>query len=321
LGYRDFLFDNCALSADLFRRTGGFDPSFHRLEGCEYGLRLLEAGARLVYVPDALAVHHDTSDLPQSVERIREEGAARVQLACRHPILRRVLFSAPGGLSALNENQSEERGARMERRDDREYRECLREERRSQAGCPVREVELDQRGQATRPRGMPRVIQLLAFGVSGGGDGVTKLALQIIAGCEKLKLRRHRNALVNAVTMFNYWRGVAAATGSRAAFWAWAAEGPDAAFVAADAPVFEWTARPAGPRLQELMVRGSRQGIRVLVDGIELDIPPEPWAEPLRIEHIELAVSRLCAERVVPALMPTAIKGSAADDRPALSVN
>ncbi len=37
----------------------------------------------------------------------------------------------------------------MARRDDREYREYLREEQRSQPGCPARKVVLDQPRQAT----------------------------------------------------------------------------------------------------------------------------------------------------------------------------
>jgi hypothetical protein len=45
----------------------------------------------------------------------------------------------------LNEDQIAECGARMARRDNREYREYLREEQRSQPGCPAREVVLDQR--------------------------------------------------------------------------------------------------------------------------------------------------------------------------------
>ena len=53
------------------------------------------------------------------------------------------------GLSTLNEDQIAERGARLARRDDQEYREYLREEQRSQTGGPAREVVLDQRGQAT----------------------------------------------------------------------------------------------------------------------------------------------------------------------------
>src|SRR6516225_3403117 len=58
--------------------------------------------------------------------------------------------SITSGLSTLNEDQFAERGARVARLDDREYREYLREEQRSQPGCPAREVVLDQRGQATR---------------------------------------------------------------------------------------------------------------------------------------------------------------------------
>jgi hypothetical protein len=37
-------------------------------------------------------------------------------------------YQIPGGLSMLNEDQIAERGARMARRDDGEYREYLREE-------------------------------------------------------------------------------------------------------------------------------------------------------------------------------------------------
>ena len=45
------------------------------------------------------------------------------------------LIVAASGLCRLNEDKIAERGARMARRDDREYREYLREEQRSQAGC------------------------------------------------------------------------------------------------------------------------------------------------------------------------------------------
>src|SRR3982751_1593565 len=59
-------------------------------------------------------------------------------------------FNIPSGLSTVNKYQIAERGARMTRRVDREYREYLREAQRSQPGWPAREVVLDQRGQATR---------------------------------------------------------------------------------------------------------------------------------------------------------------------------
>ena len=62
----------------------------------------------------------------------------------------RAVYHASSGLSPLIKDQIAERGARLARRDDREYREYLREEQRRQTGCPAREVVLDQRGQATK---------------------------------------------------------------------------------------------------------------------------------------------------------------------------
>jgi hypothetical protein len=56
------------------------------------------------------------------------------------------------GLSSLNKDQIAERGARLARRDDRAYREYVREEQRRQPGCPAREVVLDQPRHATSIR-------------------------------------------------------------------------------------------------------------------------------------------------------------------------
>ena len=44
------------------------------------------------------------------------------------------------GLFTLNEDRIPVRGARIARRDDRGYREYLREEQRSQPGCPARKA-------------------------------------------------------------------------------------------------------------------------------------------------------------------------------------
>src|SRR5712692_4991815 len=79
------------------------------------------------------------------------------------PKLQRRRKACTSDLSSLNEDQIAERGARLAKRDDRGYREYLREKQRRQArgpqrasrvgveeGCPAREVVLDQRGQATR---------------------------------------------------------------------------------------------------------------------------------------------------------------------------
>jgi hypothetical protein len=61
-----------------------------------------------------------------------------------------VRLTVTSGPCTLNKDQIAERGARMARRDDREYREYLREEQRRQPGCPAREVVLDQRVRVTR---------------------------------------------------------------------------------------------------------------------------------------------------------------------------
>jgi uncharacterized SAM-binding protein YcdF (DUF218 family) len=53
------------------------------------------------------------------------------------------------GLSSSVVKRISERGARMARRDDREYREYLREEQRSQLGCPARKPLDKWRGRAT----------------------------------------------------------------------------------------------------------------------------------------------------------------------------
>jgi hypothetical protein len=63
--------------------------------------------------------------------------------------LRRCWSSSPAnGLSSLNEDQIARRGARLARRDAREYRESLREKQRRQTACPAREVVFDQPGPA-----------------------------------------------------------------------------------------------------------------------------------------------------------------------------
>src|SRR5688572_23077915 len=95
---------------------------------------------------------------PQSLPRsssprtTRSGGSFSTTASCHDAPTDAASRSRPlaSGLSALNRDQIAERGAWMARRDDREYREYLREEQRGQPGCPVREVVPDQRGQATR---------------------------------------------------------------------------------------------------------------------------------------------------------------------------
>jgi hypothetical protein len=159
-------------------------------------------------------------------------------------------------------------------------------------------------------RDLPGLIHRLAFAIHENGDSLVKIGLHLAGALETLRLRRRRTSLINALRMFNYWCGVATATGSTAAFRQWIEEESNAPTIALDAPCLEWTSLPTERRrLEALLAEGSRKGLRIHVNGIEaLSIPPEPGSESLRIEHVELLLSRACANDIVPALMPASVK-------------
>jgi GT2 family glycosyltransferase len=83
--FRDVVSGNLSLSSSLFRRVGGFDPAFTRLEDYELGVRLFSIGVRYVYVPEAHARHLETTDLARSLDTTRRAGCAEVQMARAHP--------------------------------------------------------------------------------------------------------------------------------------------------------------------------------------------------------------------------------------------
>ena len=61
----------------------------------------------------------------------------------------RVLTPGTSGLSSLKQCRLPERGARIARREEGEYRLYLTDEQRREPGCPARQAVLLQRGQAT----------------------------------------------------------------------------------------------------------------------------------------------------------------------------
>jgi glycosyltransferase involved in cell wall biosynthesis len=68
--------------------AGGFDASITRygFEDIELGYRLERRGVRLVFLPEAVAVHRAfATDLDRYIERHREAGLVARQLALRHP--------------------------------------------------------------------------------------------------------------------------------------------------------------------------------------------------------------------------------------------
>jgi GT2 family glycosyltransferase len=100
--YRDLVSGNLSLEAELFARVGGFDPAFRSCGGedHEFGMRLIKANVPFGFAADALAYHHETSDLDRSFRRMRQEGYADVLIGRRHPELRPTLrlayFEATG---------------------------------------------------------------------------------------------------------------------------------------------------------------------------------------------------------------------------------
>ena len=102
--YQDLLSGNFSLEAELFACVGGFDPdpAFQAHEDYELGIRLIKAGVPFTFAADAMAYHHETSDLDRAFRRARQEGRADVLIGQRYPELRATLplarFASPGSL-------------------------------------------------------------------------------------------------------------------------------------------------------------------------------------------------------------------------------
>ena len=74
-----------SIPADLFRSVGGFDVSFPCREDSELGIRLIRAGARVLFAQGAGGMHHELRDYRRLIHRKRAEGEADVRLARLHP--------------------------------------------------------------------------------------------------------------------------------------------------------------------------------------------------------------------------------------------
>ncbi len=89
--FRDVLTGHCSMRRRTFDRVGGFDETLRCHEDFDFGYRALQHGLSIRRVTGAQARHHDRSTLRNILARKREEGRAGVQMAERHPALRRVL--------------------------------------------------------------------------------------------------------------------------------------------------------------------------------------------------------------------------------------
>lgn len=85
--YTDLLSGNFSLESRFFAQVGGFNPNFRCHEDYEIGVRLLRAGARFRFAPDATGYHHELTDLDRSLRRKYQEGIADVALGRCYPEL------------------------------------------------------------------------------------------------------------------------------------------------------------------------------------------------------------------------------------------
>lgn len=95
-----FTVANTSGPAACFRDVGGFDERFvdYGLEDFELGARLLDAGARIRFDPDALALHSEHATFTEMVHRQRSIGRNAVLIAREHPSTVELVFPVnPGG--------------------------------------------------------------------------------------------------------------------------------------------------------------------------------------------------------------------------------
>lgn len=87
LSFTDALSGNVSIARNEFREGRRFDSGFARLrrEDWEWGFRLLEGGAQLVYEPRAVAAHEYELGAGQRLRACRLEGAGDARLLERHP--------------------------------------------------------------------------------------------------------------------------------------------------------------------------------------------------------------------------------------------
>ncbi|HEU0025095.1 MAG TPA: glycosyltransferase family 2 protein, partial [Thermoleophilaceae bacterium] len=89
--FLDFADGNFSTPAEILHAVGGWDEGFSRRQDWELAARLLDAGTRFAYCPDATGWHHFDSSLGAAFAYRRAEGASDIPFAERHPRWRGLL--------------------------------------------------------------------------------------------------------------------------------------------------------------------------------------------------------------------------------------
>jgi glycosyltransferase involved in cell wall biosynthesis len=85
VGYLDCYGGNCSVSHSLFAEIGGFSLDLPVLNDLEFAYRLREAGARFVFVPDAVVTEERRDDWREIVADRELRGRIAVELRRRDP--------------------------------------------------------------------------------------------------------------------------------------------------------------------------------------------------------------------------------------------
>jgi peptidoglycan/xylan/chitin deacetylase (PgdA/CDA1 family)/GT2 family glycosyltransferase len=107
LTLHDLMSGQMSLSKELFRRMGGFDTNFtfggtFGNEDIDFGYRLMHAGYRLVFNPDAISWQSYVVTPRQNLRQWRQAGRADVAFARKHPEQAKTVFALNGSEKRKN---------------------------------------------------------------------------------------------------------------------------------------------------------------------------------------------------------------------------
>ncbi len=153
------------------------------------------------------------------------------------------------------------------------------------------------------PALITRFIRLMAFIVPQHGERFERLILIAIDFCERFKLRYRWQKLVAALREYNYFCGIASMLRARDNYKRWIGEAPLRQRLAPDAPQIDLADLPTEPAAEALFAAASTKGAIIALAGVPLlALPPQPGAEPLRVEHVRAAVRAIAQQKYFPAL-------------------
>ncbi|HYL45942.1 MAG TPA: glycosyltransferase [Candidatus Limnocylindrales bacterium] len=113
-GIEYFVTCNLSVRRDAVLKAGSFDPHFRVAEDSDLGIRLIRMGYRVLYRPQALAVHlHGAFAMPDMIRRARVYGRTQLALFRKYPQL---LGDGSGPYGRLDEAAIERMRASVTRR-------------------------------------------------------------------------------------------------------------------------------------------------------------------------------------------------------------